>query len=420
MALGVCEIILRAFRPSRLVGVGTDRVAKAQDYGWFFPANEPIDFIHPDTGRVFSEDRTNSEGWNDAERTKTKPPGVFRILFVGDSVTFGVVRRADLYTRQCERLLHEQGYANVEIISMGVGGWGTDQSLEALRREGVAYDPDLVIYQFCGNDVTDNLQPTPTTPAHSIFQKKPFRYEIEQDGLIRRDRHVQRRQLPLSIRLKQWLLKSALAWNLNQMRHAFFHLEERPWERQDAAHAVYTNEQGEVLSRNIPASRPDDWWASRKPNPDSAYFPYRYGPEPEALRDAWRLLELLILEMKALCEQNDAHFAVFSEESEEGKREYVLSWGCFHSDADGDFVRHEGERVPVNWKRYEQNLREICARHRIPLIAPKRKYERYQYDPHANAAGNLAMAHDIAEFLIAADMLPSAEARAATAIHDSP
>ena len=31
---------------------------------------------------------------------------------------------------------------------MGYGGWGTDQALVALKRVGLAYEPDIVISQF--------------------------------------------------------------------------------------------------------------------------------------------------------------------------------------------------------------------------------------------------------------------------------
>ena len=64
-----------------------------------------------------------------------------------------------LYTRVLEKKFIDSGIKNIEIISIGVGAWGTDQSLEVLKREGIKYKPDFVIYQFCENDLDNNLLP---------------------------------------------------------------------------------------------------------------------------------------------------------------------------------------------------------------------------------------------------------------------
>ena len=107
-------------------------------------------------------------------------------------MTFGATVPSDkVYTRVLEDMLRQDGY-NVEVINIGYGGWGTDQELEALRNEGVRYKPNLVIIQFCSNDLTDNL-----VFANSDEQKealragvhralKPFYYTISDDGRLLR------------------------------------------------------------------------------------------------------------------------------------------------------------------------------------------------------------------------------------------
>jgi hypothetical protein len=42
------------------------------------------------------------------------------------------------------------------VINAGTRGWGTDQSLLFLQDEGVRYQPDLVVYLWCVNDLYDN------------------------------------------------------------------------------------------------------------------------------------------------------------------------------------------------------------------------------------------------------------------------
>ena len=85
--------------------------------------------------------RINSKGLRDDETSYEKPKGIFRIVLVGDSNTYG-------YGVPIEKhfsTLLEGYYKDVEVINMGVGGWGVDQELLNLRAEGFRYEPDLVI-----------------------------------------------------------------------------------------------------------------------------------------------------------------------------------------------------------------------------------------------------------------------------------
>lgn len=83
----------------------------------------------------------NSAGQRDDEVTLEKPAGTFRIVFLGDSRTFGYGVPID---RHFTRLI--EGYFNkVEAINLGVSGYGVDQELLALRTRGLQYQPDLVL-----------------------------------------------------------------------------------------------------------------------------------------------------------------------------------------------------------------------------------------------------------------------------------
>lgn len=83
----------------------------------------------------------NSKGLRDRETPYEKPDDVFRILLIGDSRVFGFgVPMEKHFGRVIE------GYfANVEVINMGVSGYGVGQELLFLRSEGFRYQPDLVI-----------------------------------------------------------------------------------------------------------------------------------------------------------------------------------------------------------------------------------------------------------------------------------
>jgi hypothetical protein len=64
-----------------------------------------------------------------------------------------------------------------------------------------------------------------------------------------------------------------------------------------------------------------------------------------------------------------------------------------------------GKKHTVDISRPSKGLKEICNRHSILLIRPKRRYNRYTYDYHTNKLGNFNMAQDIVDFLIEEELL---------------
>jgi lysophospholipase L1-like esterase len=95
--------------------------------------------------------RTNSQGLRGPERAIPKPPGVFRIALVGDSVVEGVglEREEDTLPVQLERLLAGR---SIEVINAATRGYNTQAEIELLRRRVVTYEPDLVVVVFVRND----------------------------------------------------------------------------------------------------------------------------------------------------------------------------------------------------------------------------------------------------------------------------
>lgn len=83
-----------------------------------------------------------------------KPPGVTRILVLGDSYVFGQGCALDeTFTKVMERM-----GKGLEVINAGVGGYGTLNELRLFRKYGLALKPDIVILCFYeGNDLVDNL-----------------------------------------------------------------------------------------------------------------------------------------------------------------------------------------------------------------------------------------------------------------------
>jgi hypothetical protein len=100
----------------------------------------------------------NSEGWRDLEHDVEKPDGVYRILVLGDSfMEANSVKLDDTFHRHVEELARATGNNNVEVINMGVAGYGTLQEYLVFQEIGHLYNPDLVLVGFYdGNDVINN------------------------------------------------------------------------------------------------------------------------------------------------------------------------------------------------------------------------------------------------------------------------
>jgi hypothetical protein len=95
---------------------------------------------------------TNSDGWRDREHPATKPPGTRRAVAIGDSFTFGV--RVDDGERFTDLLGNPTD--SLDVLNLGVAGYGLDQELRLLETHVARYGPDDVILTiFVGNDLND-------------------------------------------------------------------------------------------------------------------------------------------------------------------------------------------------------------------------------------------------------------------------
>lgn len=107
-----------------------------------------------DTGLSPYATGNNQLGLRGEPVTAVKPEGVYRIIAMGDSTTFGhFVAPQDTYPAQLEQVLREEyGYTNVEVINAGVSGYSSFQIMSNLETRYLALDPDLVIFYSVNND----------------------------------------------------------------------------------------------------------------------------------------------------------------------------------------------------------------------------------------------------------------------------
>jgi hypothetical protein len=99
--------------------------------------------------------RTNGFGLRDRARTREKPPGVFRILSLGESTTFGEdLEENETYSYLLEQRLNADPSLGrkVEVWNCGVCSYTTYQSLRWLERDGLSFQPDMVLFYHEIND----------------------------------------------------------------------------------------------------------------------------------------------------------------------------------------------------------------------------------------------------------------------------
>ena len=101
--------------------------------------------------------RINDEGFRGPTFARDKPVGTYRVVVLGDSVTFGYgVAEDATYARQLERLLDEAGARGggnrAEVINAGVIGYTSWQGRLLYERTVGRFAPDLVVVLFGYND----------------------------------------------------------------------------------------------------------------------------------------------------------------------------------------------------------------------------------------------------------------------------
>ena len=111
-----------------------------------------------------SSNRFGLRGSPDLRREKGSK---FRIAAIGDSVTFGLgLADSQTYPAQLERLLNRRaGGPRFEVLNAGLPGYSPIQSRLYFEHRVAAFRPDLVLWQFIEDDVTDVLDYRPLEGA---------------------------------------------------------------------------------------------------------------------------------------------------------------------------------------------------------------------------------------------------------------
>lgn len=108
----------------------------------------------------------NSAGLRDREFSREKPPGTYRIVWLGDSTTVGWgVRLEDTAPKILETELNSAGGRKFEVLNAGVGNYDTVQEVEKYLTLDRSFRPDLVILEYFINDA----EPVPQLPESGLL-----------------------------------------------------------------------------------------------------------------------------------------------------------------------------------------------------------------------------------------------------------
>jgi len=152
LVIGAGELAVRS------VGLAPDVISLEVDsrYGSFVTSENPLLVYVPRPGSA----DVNAYGIRDHDYPLDKPPGVFRIVVLGDSFGYGLyVSIDDAFPKLIEKRLQTAlppGFDRLEVINLSVSGYDTEQEVEFFVQKGLRLSPDLVLVSFVLNDFFDS------------------------------------------------------------------------------------------------------------------------------------------------------------------------------------------------------------------------------------------------------------------------
>lgn len=124
----------------------------------------------------------NSLGFRDKERSVKKTNGIYRIIILGESNTFGPsVNNEDTYPAILEKLLNNKYLNKFEIWNAGISTYTMSQKIAYAEEILQKYDPDLLIFQ-------DNNR-----------ERRAFLYGYDYFKYFKKNKELYRENIPLLI-----------------------------------------------------------------------------------------------------------------------------------------------------------------------------------------------------------------------------
>lgn len=174
----------------------------------------------------------NSRGWRDVEHTLEKPPGTYRILSIGDSVTNGHgVNAEEIYSSRLQAGLDAEppDDRDYEVVRITLGALNTVQAAHLAKIEGLLYSPDLVVLGYVLNDPAPGASlASDMENAHNKSWLVRLKERAEYSSLV----HLSYRTLQgITWRLRQATGRAEVADYVSDDYFARLHRTPKSWQR---------------------------------------------------------------------------------------------------------------------------------------------------------------------------------------------
>jgi hypothetical protein len=113
----------------------------------------------------------NQAGFRGADFAAVKRPEAIRVVFLGDSITYGggQIAESDLFVNRVARMLEATERRRVEPVNLSVPGWGL-QNMAAYVAEKGLHDADLLVWVI---SAVDFRRPKATLEENGFWESKP-------------------------------------------------------------------------------------------------------------------------------------------------------------------------------------------------------------------------------------------------------
>jgi lysophospholipase L1-like esterase len=147
--------------------------------------------------RFSSQIRTNRYGMRSDEFSPLPAAHTLRVMFLGDSSTFGTGRitQSNLFTEILHRELPAVAHQPVEVLNASVSGWAIDNELSYLQSRG-SFHSNVVALVLNSGDI-DQQRATQKEIGDGLSEKSDFAlHEVFVKYLLRRWRYYQKKLDP--------------------------------------------------------------------------------------------------------------------------------------------------------------------------------------------------------------------------------
>jgi hypothetical protein len=337
----------------------------------------------------------NSKGWRDVEHDYIKPAGTFRIVILGDShMEAKSVDLEEAFCRQLEHLIQKSELLGkkIEVINLGMSGYGTLQEYLAFVEEGKRYNPDLVLLAFFAyNDLQDNSY----SLMKAISGNSDDAFTVHSRPFLK---------TPYG---KKWeVLFPDYERTLAGIERQNAQRADRPWWEKTVLYTFYTDTNKRLAPR----------WGSNFPRDPYLLWGMYLCVETQKYRKAWKITERILVRLDNAVQKAGAQLLVFTVpalfETDKAKMKKLskhIRKSLKHSNKTADFCF---ETAPANLR-----LKKILKRHKItyidllPIFRQAVREEgcdlfRTIKDKHWNPEGHTLAAREVYKVLLQKKMLP--------------